>query len=90
MRASLNEIREIEHFLSGQHKTEDALVFEARLLTNPVLRLNTAIQQKIYTIVKAFHRKKLKQELRVIHADLFSNPKKTEFQKEVLHYFNRS
>jgi hypothetical protein len=89
MRASLNEIRETEHFISGQLGTEDALVFEARLLTNPVLRVNAMIQQKIRLTVKVFYRKKLKEELRAIHADLFSNPDKIEFQKKVLHYFNR-
>ena len=89
MRASLNEIRETEQFLSGQLNGEDALVFEARLLTNPVLRVNTVIQQKLHLIIKAFHRKRLKQGLRVIHADLFTNPEKIEFQEEVLHYFDR-
>ena len=89
MRASLNEIRETEQFLSGQLDSEEALVFEARLLTNPVLRVNMLIQQKIYRIVKAFHRKQLKQELTTIHADLFSSPEKIEFQKKVLHYFDR-
>jgi len=89
MRTSLNEIREIEQFLLGRLDGEDALVFEARLLTNPVLRVNTVIQQKIHMLIKVFHRKRLKQELRAIHTDLFTNPEKTEFQKKVLHYFDR-
>jgi hypothetical protein len=89
MRTSLNDIHEIDQFLSGELGSEDALVFEARLLTNPVLRVNTTIQQKIRLVVKVFHRKQLKQELRAIHADLFSNPEKSEFQKEVLRNFNQ-
>jgi hypothetical protein len=90
MRASLNEISETEKFLSNQLDIEDALVFEARLLSSPVLRINTAIQKKIHLVVKAFYRKQLKQGLQVIHEDLFSNPEKTEFQNKVSHYFDRS
>jgi anti-sigma factor RsiW len=87
MRASLNEIHETEQFLSGQLDNEDALVFEARLLTNPVLRVNVFIQQNIHIAIKIFYRRKIKQRLRAIHADLFTDPEKMEFQKKVLHYF---
>jgi hypothetical protein len=89
MRASLNEIAETELFLSQQLNHENALVFEARLLVNPQLRINTAIQRSIRLAIRLFLRKRLKEELAEIHHELFSDPEKVVFQKKVLNYFNR-
>jgi hypothetical protein len=61
MRASLNEIEETELFLSQRLNKENALVFEAKLLVNPTLRINTAIQRSIRFAVRLFLRKQLKK-----------------------------
>jgi hypothetical protein len=88
MRASLNEIHETEQFLVNQLATSEALLFEAKMLTNPLHRLNVGIQKKIYQAVKAYHRQCLKKELQTIHAELFSDPTQTKLQQEVLQLFN--
>jgi hypothetical protein len=88
MRTSLNEIQQIERFLLNQLSGPDKLVFEARVLTNPSLRIKAVIQQKLQLVIKAFHRKQQKQELLAIHHKLFSHPDKVEFQERVLRYFN--
>ena len=89
MRTSLNEIRQIEKYLLRQLSTEEALVFEARLLTNPVLKANAYLQQKVYQLLRIYHRKKLKEEVEAVHQRLFSDPEKADFQQNIIHLFKR-
>jgi hypothetical protein len=89
MRHSLNEIYTVEKFLSRQLMPGENLLFEARLLTNPPLRINVALQAKIHSAVKCYHRKQLKLSLKEIHNELFSDPRKKSFQREIIHYFNK-
>lgn len=88
MRTSLNEIKEIEAFLHGEMRHDESLLFEARLLTQPTLKLNTMLQQKINRLVNLFHRKCMKQDLEKVHHRLFTDPSKAEFQKSILQLFN--
>ena len=87
MRTSLNEIKEIEKFLHHQLDAEESLVFEARLLTNPMLKLNTYLQQKIGQLLLIYHRKKLKEEAETVHQRLFSDPEKADFQQTIMELF---
>ena len=89
MRTSLNNIRQAEKYLSGQLKPEDSLVFKARLLTSPLLRLDVHFQQQAYRFIHLFHRKKLKQEVESVHDQLFSNPAKEAFRQQIFHIFNQ-
>ena len=89
MRTSLNEIRETENYLNKKSNSLDSLVFEARLLTNPQLRMNLFLQKKVYFIIKMFHRKQIKQEFEQISDRLFTDPAKEEFQQKILHLFNK-
>ena len=89
MRTSLNEIKQTEQYLQGQLVTEDALVFEARLLTSPLLRLNMLAQNKVYQLVKLYHRKKVKAEVQIVSEQLFNNPEKKDFQAMVFNLFNK-
>jgi hypothetical protein len=87
MRTSLNEIKKIELFLLARLSPPESLLFEARILTNPILRMNVVLQQKIYTVVRAYHRKQLKIELKAIQRDLFSDPNKRDFQQTIRQHF---
>ena len=78
MRTSLNEIQQAEKFLQQEMNPGDKLVFEARMLTNPVLKMNLFFQQKVYTIVRRYHLKKLKEEAEIAHQRLFNDPAKKE------------
>jgi hypothetical protein len=64
-------------------------VFQARLLTDPQLRLNLFIQKKILLLVKLFHRKKLKHEAEAVFRGIFSDPEKKDFQQSILQLFNK-
>jgi hypothetical protein len=87
MRTSLNEIRQIEEHLTGTSPAEESVVFNARLIISPLLRLNTALQRKAYTLAKHYARKKLKSDLEAIHEKLFQDPAKADFRKSVTQWF---
>ena len=89
MRTSLNEIKDTEKYLFKQLGAEELLLFEAKMLVDPVLRLNVRIQGKIYSLIRMYHRKKIKSEFEIIHDNLFSDPAKKEFQQSIHHLFKR-
>ena len=89
MRTSLNEIQKIERYLQKKLNPGESLLFEARILTNPILRLQATLQRKVYALVKLHHHKKLKDELEEIHQNLFSDPDKKEFQKTIFQLFKK-
>jgi hypothetical protein len=88
MRTSLNDIQQIEDFLMKRITGASSLLFEARILTQPELKVNVTLQQKVHHIVKMFHRKKLKQETEQLHRQLFTDPAKADFQKTIFQLFN--
>ncbi len=87
MRTSLNEIQQIEAYLQGRLQPAEALLFRAKLLLDPALRLNLRGQKQAYLLLKRYHRHKLKKELSAVHEQLFNDPQKTAFQQEILHLF---
>jgi hypothetical protein len=89
MRTSLNEISANEKYLRGELSTEDRLIFEARMLTNPVLKMNLFFQQRTLELVRMYHRKKLKEKAEQVHRHLFSDPSKADFQHSVFRLFKK-
>jgi hypothetical protein len=87
MRTSLNDIRLIDNFLSGKLSPEKSLLFHVRLIEDPVLRINLCIQQKVYTLLRTYHRKKLKEEIESFHEKIFSDPLKADLQERILYHF---
>lgn len=88
MRTSLNEIRQIEKALQSELTPEDALVFEAKSLINPSLRINIFWQKRIYELLRYYHRKKLKERAEQIHQKVFSDPSKSSFRENILQLFS--
>lgn len=88
MRTSLNKIKLAEQYLHNELNTEDSLMFEAHMLTDPELKVKVSLQQKVYALVKLFHRNRLKQDTEAIHQRLFNDPLKLEFQQSIYQLFN--
>jgi hypothetical protein len=88
MKTSLNNTIRIEKYLLGQLNPPDRFLFEAQLLLNPGLRMDFLVQKKVYTLLKMYHRKKLKAELGEVHRQLFSDPEKLRFQQHIFQLFN--
>jgi hypothetical protein len=86
---TLHEIEEIEKYLNGKLSTPSSLLFEARLLIDPVLKFKVECQRKLHSIIKLTGRRKIKSEAVSIHHRLFSDPAKEAFQHSVLHWFSK-
>lgn len=88
MKTSTN-VTEIEDFLFDKLDTPSKLLFEAKMLINPVLKLRVESQRRLYTIVKLSGRRKIKSELEQIHCRLFSDAKKGTFQQSIYQRFTK-
>lgn len=89
MRTSLNEIAQIESWVTGRLQPSEKLLFEARLLVSPALRDQLKLQQAIHQVVRLFARKQLKQELRAVQNNMFRQAGKSAFQQEVNQIFKK-
>lgn len=87
MRTSLNEIKLLESYVSRTLRQPDFLLVSARLIVDPVLKMNLSLQQKVYALVRLYGRKKLKSELDVLHQKLMDNPDKPFFRKKIEQIF---
>ena len=87
MKTSLTDICKTEQFLEGKLPTTEALVFEARMITNHELRLNVHIQKKLMVVLKYFYRRQLKQKSEQAGKLLFSDPGKRDFQNNISQLF---
>ena len=88
MKTSFSEILKTEKYLNQELGTGDSLVFEARLLVDVELRKNTIFHKAVHRLVHLYHRRKLKNELQMVHERLFSDPEKTTFREGILKPFN--
>lgn len=88
MKTSLNDIREIEGYLSGSLGAREAIAFQSKLYTDPIARMNLILHQKIHEILCAYHRKKLRQEVEKTHRRIFSDPEKVKFSDTIVRLFN--
>jgi hypothetical protein len=84
---TLSETSDIENYLFNRLKTSTKLVFEARLLIDPILRRNVELQQRLYLILILSGRKKIRSEVDKIHQHVFSDPEKLIFQQSMVQLF---
>lgn len=87
MRTSLNEIRLIEEYLSDRLNVRDRLLFQARILTSPSLRLNVWLQKKILQLLRQYHKKKIRDAAGQYHEQFFHNPQNGEYRKRIMNLF---
>jgi hypothetical protein len=87
MRTSLNEIKLIDDHLFNMGTTEDALLFDALLILNPLLNEQVLWQKKAHAIVQQYSRKKIKAEIDAVHQQLFTQMKHRSFRQKVLNLF---
>lgn len=87
MRTSLNDIAHTEKYLKNQLPPEDKLLFEARLLTNPLLRWNVTAQQKVYTLLKLYHRRKTKEQAQSVQQRLLKESQHAAWKEQITQLF---
>ena len=86
---TLREVKQIDHYLFGKMSVGSRLLFEARLLIDPTLKLRVEWQQKLYSIIKRSGRRQMKSEAARAHHQLFSDPAKRDFQLSVFELFSK-
>jgi hypothetical protein len=90
MRTSLNDIQHAEKFLTGKMDPAESLLFRAKMLIDPSLRLNVSLLKKTYSVIRFYGRKKMKSDVQVIHVELFNNPDKRQYHQDILKLFSKS
>lgn len=85
----LDEVRDIDKYLFDKLDEPSKLVFEARVLIDPALKLRVEWQKRIYAIVKLSGRRRIRNEAERIHRQLFDDPAKLSFQQDVLQLFTK-
>lgn len=88
MRASLNEIKQIDAFITGKLPAESSLLIEANQLINPQLKMKIFWQRKVHEVLRLYHQKKIKQELNSMHDKIFNEPQNSNFKRNILTLFN--
>jgi hypothetical protein len=88
MRTSLNNIRTIEHFLSGMMSPQNQLVFRAGMILDPALKIHTAFQKQLISIVRSYSRKQLRAEITEVHQKVWKSMPQDE-QRQMLNLFSK-
>lgn len=86
---TLNETKRIESYLFGRLAPASRLLFEARLLIDPILKTHVECQRRLYAIVKNYGRRAIKIEAEQVHRDLFSDPTMNNFRQEIEKIFTK-
>lgn len=87
MKISLHDVRTVEKYLRNRLSESGAIRFARAFRSDPALRRTVSLQRRTYRLIRAFHRRKLKDQLMNIHARLFSDPEKLGFQESVYRMF---
>ena len=86
---TLRETKEIDRYLLGKMSIASSLLFEARLIIDPMLKLRVEWQQRLYSVIKSSGRRQMKSEVVRLHNQLFNDPDKREFQTNVFQLFSK-
>ncbi|MES2061094.1 MAG: hypothetical protein V4456_04190 [Bacteroidota bacterium] len=89
MRTSLNNIKETDDHVLGLAAPQDDLLFEARMILNPELRLDVAWHRQTLNLVQQYGRKQLRAEIQAVHNQLFTQPQHQSFRQNILRFFKR-
>lgn len=90
MKTSLRDTRLIEGYLQNRLPAPARAQMDRRLRTDRSLREDLRFQKLAYRLIRLYHRKRLKEELAVIHTRLFTDPGRFAFQQAIHRNFGRS
>jgi hypothetical protein len=89
MRTSLNEIALIDKHIFDNGTREDAILFEAMLILDTNLPGQVMWQKKAHVLVLQYGRKKLKEEIALVHDQLFTRSEHQSFRQRIFTMFYR-
>ena len=85
MRRSLHEVQEIDHYINKELNSGQRILFQAKMILSPGLRIMVADQQKVYMVITRFARNEQRKKLENIYNQLMQEP---AFNKEVTSIFS--
>ena len=77
----------IERYIEGTMDRNDAVLFEEKMRSDSLLRMNVSLHEKVLAIVRMYHRRKLKIELQEVHHRIFNDPAKVTFRERMMAIF---
>ena len=89
MRTSLNNIKAIDDYLSGQMAAGDALLIEANMLLNKDLVCDIQHQQCAYAVIRQYSRQKIKTEIITVQEKLAAAPQHRGFIQRIANLFKK-
>ena len=89
MRTSLNNIKQVDDHVLGLASQQDSLLFEAKLIINPELKVDVAWHRQTLNLVQQFGRKQLRADIEAVHQQLFTQPQHQSFRQSILRFFKR-
>lgn len=87
MKTSWSDTRRIDAYLHGQLTETEAVLFEARLVLDPVLAQKVQAQQAVYRYITLYGRKKLKTELENVFRQMQAEPRHRPFLQKIHGFF---
>lgn len=87
MRTSLKNIKQLEDYHFQKGPVDERLLTEARLLLEPELKDDFNTQKQVYSLVYAYGRRQLRQEIHDVHQKLFSEKQHHTFRQKILNIF---
>ncbi|MCB0490519.1 MAG: hypothetical protein KDC99_18730 [Cyclobacteriaceae bacterium] len=88
MRISLNKIKSIEDHLLKKNSSEEAVLFEAKIILDTDLRRDVIAQKLAYDAIHCYGQDQLREEIIQIEKIIFHSPRYTVFQKLIQSIFN--
>ncbi|HNP95802.1 MAG TPA: hypothetical protein PKJ63_09235 [Cyclobacteriaceae bacterium] len=88
MRISLNRIKSIEDHLLKKNSSDEAVIFEAKLILDPGLEKDTIAQQLAYDVIHLCGQDQLRSEIARVEKTIFHSPRYKGFQKLIQSIFN--
>ena len=85
MRRSLHEVQEIDRYINKELNSGQRILFQAKMILSPGLRIMVADQQKVYMVITRFARNEQRKKLENIYNQLMQEP---AFNKEVTSIFS--
>lgn len=87
MRTSLNNIKQTDDYLNGRLSVPEALLFEARLLTDAELADDVHWHKQTLRLVHKHGRNNLRGVIENVHQMLFTQPLHQSFKQKILQLF---
>jgi len=85
MRRSLHEVQEIDRYINKELNSGQRILFQAKMILSPGLRIMVADQQKVYMVITRFARNEQRKKLENIYNQLMQEP---AFNKEITSIFS--